>query len=107
LRSVAHGEDAEGYLLEVETLMNNFCLRGRPSGVVSLAYTPDGKTLATGGGYVNQGEVRLWDPATGKEGVKLKGHPNLVNGVAFAPDGKRLVSASNDKTAKVWDVTDG
>jgi formylglycine-generating enzyme required for sulfatase activity len=39
--------------------------------------------------------------------VKLEGHPSWINCVTFSPDGKRLASASNDKTAKVWDLATG
>jgi WD40 repeat protein len=70
--------------------------------VLSLAWSPDGKTLATGAA---DKLVRLWDTATWKELATLKGHEALIGGLAFAPSGKWLASASDDKTVKLWDVS--
>jgi WD40 repeat protein len=46
----------------------------------------------------------VWDVESGRELRTLEGHSNLVSGVAVTPDGKLAVSASWDKTLKVWDV---
>jgi WD40 repeat protein len=73
-------------------------------GVNAVAFTADGKTLATGGA---DNAVRLWDVATGKERATLRGHREAVTSVAIAPDGKTLFSGSGDKTIKVWDVATG
>ncbi len=72
-----------------------------------VAFSPDGKLLATGEGDLVQGEpghVRLWDLAGGMQLCTLKGHTEPVFGLAFSPDGSRLFSASQDQTVKVWDV---
>ena len=45
----------------------------------------------------------MWDLETGRELRTLEGHSDWVNGVAVTPDGRRAVSASGDKTLKVWD----
>src|SRR5262249_37787044 len=46
----------------------------------------------------------LWHASTGAEIVALKGHRDTVNDARFDPAGTRVVTASNDKTARVWDV---
>ncbi|MHC5543300.1 WD40 repeat domain-containing protein, partial [Singulisphaera rosea] len=76
-------------------------LDGHSDPVYTIAWSPDGKTLVTGG-FDNT--VRLWDAATRKELKKFEGHTNLVLTVAPSPDGKRILSGSLDKTAKVWQV---
>ncbi|MBP1682169.1 MAG: hypothetical protein H6Q35_2508 [Proteobacteria bacterium] len=78
----------------------------------SVAFSPDGKTVASGNGSVKDRQrksnsVSLWDVATGKEIATLAGHDEDVVSVAFSPDGKRLVSGSNDKTIRLWDVATG
>jgi WD40 repeat protein len=71
---------------------------------INVAFSPDGKLLASCG---NDGLVRLWEPATGKEICRFKGHEGNVNGLAFSPDGKTLLSSGSDKTARLWDVATG
>jgi eukaryotic-like serine/threonine-protein kinase len=77
--------------------------------VRSVAFSPDGKTLATGGGGQNPlpSEVELWDVATGDRRAALQGHTGGINSVAFSPDGKQLASGSGDSTVRVWDPTTG
>jgi dipeptidyl aminopeptidase/acylaminoacyl peptidase len=84
--------------------------RGHEGGVHSVTFSPDGKTLASGGRDM---VVRLWDVATGREVRKLEGHEKTrsygdVSAVAFSPDGKLLASAgSHDRTIRFWDTATG
>lgn len=66
------------------------------------ALSPDGRHLATGGAD----GVRIWDVATGAMVKPLKGHFADVNGVAFSADGQRFATASDDRTAIIWNVSD-
>src|SRR5438270_13573706 len=68
-------------------------LQGHTGHVVSVAYSPDGKTLASAS---YDGMLKLWDMATGKERATLKGHRGRVGSVASNRDGKTLASASMD-----------
>jgi len=67
--------------------------------VRSAAFSPDGKTLASGSGDKT---IKLWEVATGRELRTLSGHTYYVNSVAFSPDGKTLASGSDDRTIKLW-----
>jgi WD40 repeat protein len=89
-------------ILDTTTGGEVLALRGHTSVVLCLAFSPDGKRIATGSGDLT---IKLWDTATGQEVLSLRGHSAGVTSVAFSPDGHRLVSGSIDRTARVWDAT--
>jgi WD40 repeat protein len=72
--------------------------------VYDVAFSPDGKLLATCG-YDRL--IKLSDVATGKEVRTLKDHSDAVYSLAFSPDGKLLASAAADRAVKVWEVATG
>lgn len=77
---------------------------GHTGYVSSVAFSSDGKVLATGGW---DKKIKLWDVQTGRELRALVGHFAYVTSVNFSPDRKLLASGSWDATVKLWDVTTG
>lgn len=69
--------------------------------VLSLAFSPDGKLLATT--EMNE-RVRLWDIPSGALRVTLMGHAQTVVSVAFSPDGKTLATGAADSKVKLWNI---
>jgi WD40 repeat protein len=77
-------------------------LIGHGGRIWALAFSPDGKTLASAS---EDGTLRLWEIATGKERRCFVGHRGDVWCLAFAPDGRRLASGGGEATSLVWDMT--
>lgn len=65
-----------------------------------FAISPDGRTLLFG----TEGNIQLWETASGRVRRTLSGHTSLISDGAFAPDGRTLLSGSWDTTLLVWDV---
>ena len=74
--------------------------------ISSLSFSPDGKTLASGGGDMDCA-VRLWDVETRTVKATLTGHTSGVRNVAFSPNGTILASGSYDSTVRLWDIATG
>ncbi len=77
-------------------------LRAHAAPVLSVAFSNNGKWLASGSGDKT---IILWDLATRSSDPPLTGHSDAVLSVAFSPDGKILASSSADKTIILWDIT--
>jgi WD40 repeat protein len=77
--------------------------------VLSLAFSPDGKWLATGGGEASRsGELFLWDMATQTMVKDIKdAHSDTIMSIEFSRDGKYLVTGAADKFVKLWDAATG
>ena len=71
-----------------------------PNSTASLAFSPDGNTLAGAG----SSGLHLWDAATGQLLNTLKGHVGIAGAVTFLPDGKSLLSGGNDRTIRLWQL---
>jgi WD40 repeat protein len=79
-------------------------LKGHTAIVYSVAFSSDGKLLASGS-FDNT--IKLWEYPSGKEARTLKGHTAQVYSVAFSPLGNLLASGSQDKSVRLWDPKDG
>lgn len=108
-KTLATGSFQELALWDVATGKVQRRIDGFADRVVALAFAADGKRLAAAGGAPTEdGEVKVFDPATGKLLLDLPAaHSDTVFGVAFSPDGKLLATGSADKFAKVFDAATG
>ena len=101
-----------GEARDAETGQRLLTLEGHREPVLPLAYSPDGKLLASVSGdwgnpnkprnEAGPGEIKLWNAETGKEIVTLGDHADRIFSVAFSPDGKLLATASWDGSIKLW-----
>ncbi len=98
-----HGVDATIRVWSIETGEELLCLAGHEHEVGCVAFSPDGSQIVSGS---QDGTVRLWDAASGKELRKLPGPFQLcVNSVAFSPDGGQVLTTDNQICA--WDAESG
>jgi WD40 repeat protein/serine/threonine protein kinase len=93
------GPDNSIRIWDVATGASEGRLIGHTDGVMSLAFSPDGRRALSGG--VDK-TVRLWDVESARELHCFRGHTDRVMGVAYAPDGLHALSGSWDKTVRLW-----
>ena len=74
------------------------------SGAITIAFSPDGKFLATGD---SRCETQVWEVASGKQVMTLRGHQSWVWSIIFSPDSQGLVSGSDDYSVKIWNLQTG
>ena len=102
--AIASGSGRTIRLWDVVTGEHKRTFTGHTSGVTSISFSPDGRTLASGS---VDGVVHLWEAITGKHKQKFTGHTGRITSVAFSLNGRTLASGSYDNTVRVWDAGTG
>jgi WD40 repeat protein len=100
-----YGSGKYGVLIHLVDLENgrvDKVLTGHRAGIACLAFSPDGKRLASGSGDKT---VRVYELKTGKADMVLEGHTDSPRDLAFAPDGKWL--ATVDRVGRIWSLASG
>jgi WD40 repeat protein/tRNA A-37 threonylcarbamoyl transferase component Bud32 len=91
----------EWYSLDAQCRKDQFQVRGHSGSVLAVAWSPDGKRLASAG---QEGAVKVWDVADGKELVQLQIQDGYVFALAWSPDGTRLATTAGAWKVQVWDT---
>ena len=104
-RVVTNSSDGAARIWDATTGHELMVLRAPAEQILRVVFSPDGDRILTHSASSN--DLRIWSVATGGPLLKLAGHTDHVWGTSFSLDGRRVVSASWDKTARVWDATTG
>jgi WD40 repeat protein len=93
-------------LAALDACLEERTLLGHQGDVHAVAFSPEGRRVLTAS---QDGTARLWDPATGKELLRLRGHTAAVVAAAFSPDGRRVLTLAPgpDRSARIWDADSG
>jgi len=108
---LSHANSNELFLYtNAEQVLRRACLhetailRGHKDRVVNVAFSPDGKQLAT---CSNDSSIIIWDALSGKQLFTFLGHHDKVACVSFSPDGGKIASAGCVYTIRIWDTKTG
>jgi WD40 repeat protein len=91
--------EEKAIVFDVARRQVRFVVAGHTSGLKALAFSPDGRRLATGDA---RGYIKLWDTGTGHEVLTLEAHLNNVAGIAFHPDGMQMATVGADGLVRIW-----
>lgn len=90
------------YLYGDNGVTQRYILKGHLASILAIAFSPDGRFLASGDG---DGDVRIWDTATGLGLAELPGHVEECTCVHFSEDGRYLATSGRDQVIQVWDLS--